>query len=332
MGSKGFASCLVLLLVGSSGVLALPRVVGQGDGKSNVQVHYNITSAKLGLAPTDDDGFVDFESHGAPGLGNDRKPGFCSDCVCGGTSRKTRIVGGGVSGSREFPWVVIIRRENVYHCAGTLITRRHVVTAAHCLKNSVEGDFIIVPGETNRASDRPGVEHKVKTIYSHERFNPYDFNNDIAVMELETPVQLSSTVQTLCLPDNQYVDYTGRMATAVGWGRTEEDGILSSQLLKVDVPILSQEECDRSGYAEHRVTENMFCAGYLDGGRDACRGDSGGPLQVLGPNGHYEFAGIISWGRGCARPRFPGVYAKMTNYLGWLKDRLQGECVCHPVP
>lgn len=67
------------------------------------------------------------------------------------------------------------------------------------------------------------------------------------------------------------IDYTGAIATVVGWGRTGEAKPVSDELRKVNLPILSQEECDQAGYAKNRITENMFCAGYLEGERgDAC--------------------------------------------------------------
>lgn len=72
------------------------------------------------------------------------------------------------------------------------------------------------------------------------------------------------------------IDYTGALATVVGWGRTGETKPVSDELRKVNLPILSQEECDQAGYAKNRITENMFCAGYIlhpEGaveGRDAC--------------------------------------------------------------
>jgi len=74
----------------------------------------------------------------------------------------------------------------------------------------------------------------------------------------------------------------------------------------VNVPIVSREECNEDYKTYGGITENMICAAAPDGGRDACQGDSGGPLVVDG-----KLAGVVSWGIGCARPLFPGVYSNI---------------------
>nr|XP_031841609.1 trypsin 3A1-like [Nomia melanderi] len=295
---------------------------------SNVQTHYNITSADAEeLKPIDDVTYIDFNS---PASSPSKRPNVCDDCVCG-VGRKIRIVGGNVTSVYEYPWMVSMSNHGTFFCAGSLITRRHVLTAAHCM----EGFDIKSIKLTLADSDRPNLSktaivRRIKSVSIHENFHSYTFNNDIAIVEMDRPVDVNGIVRTACLPEDKAIDYTGATATVVGWGRTGEDKAVSNELRKVNLPILSQEECDQAGYQKKRITENMFCAGYLEGERDACFGDSGGPLHIKGTYGHLEVIGIISWGRGCARPNFPGIYTKLTNYLGWLKDRLDDECVCPP--
>ncbi|XP_057317818.1 transmembrane protease serine 9-like [Microplitis mediator] len=275
-----------------------------------------------------DDGFI--VDTNPPKIAFPKMPNLCSDCVCG-IGRKTRIVGGTTATIGEFPWMVGITIRGKFHCGGSLITRRHVLTAAHCLEGYDERHFEIYIG--NQDFDKPSpdaIRRRVKSWTFHKDFNTYNLNNDIGVVELDRSVSLDSSIRTACLPENRAIDYTGSLATAIGWGRTSEGGDVSSTLRKVKVPVLSDEECDEAGYQKTRRTDNMFCAGYLEGQRDACSGDSGGPLLVKGPYGHLEVIGITSFGRGCARPRYPGVYTKLTNYLGWLRDHLQGECICPP--
>ncbi|VEN45707.1 unnamed protein product, partial [Callosobruchus maculatus] len=92
-----------------------------------------------------------------------------------------------------------------------------------------------------------------------------------------------------------------------GWGVTIEAGRPSSRLRYVEVPILDQSICMKS-YGRSKITERMLCAGYLEGGKDACQGDSGGPLVVAGVQ-----VGIVSWGYGCARLGYPGIYTNISK-------------------
>nr|XP_034171026.1 coagulation factor X-like [Osmia lignaria] len=323
---------LLLLLWITCFTYASPLVIQQISEKnlpsSNVQVHYNITSAEINnFKPIDEVSYIDFNS---PPSFPSKRPNVCNNCVCG-VGRKTRIVGGNVTNISEYPWIVSFSKQGTFYCAGSLITRRHVLTAAHCLEGFETRSIKIILADSDRPNvDKNAIIRRIKSVAIHEDFHTYTFNNDIAIVELDRPVDLSGIVRTACLPEDKAIDYTGATATVIGWGRTGENQPVSDELRKVNLPILSQEECDQAGYQKQRITENMFCAGYLEGERDACFGDSGGPLHVKGTFGHLEVIGIISWGRGCARPNFPGIYTKLTNYLGWLKDHLDGECVCPP--
>ncbi|KAL0134164.1 hypothetical protein PUN28_001180 [Cardiocondyla obscurior] len=299
---------------------------------SNAQVHYNITN--VDTRPTIDElSYVDFDS---ALTFPSKKPNICNDCVCG-VGRKTRIVGGNVTSVYDYPWLVSLNKNGKFYCAGTLISRKHVLTAAHCLEGF---DFrtiklIFLMDSDHSSLGRNTIARRIKSVTIHENYHSYTFNNDIGIIEMDEPISLRGVVRTACLPEDQMIDYTGALATAVGWGRTGETKPLSDELRRVNLPILSKEECDQAGYAKNRITENMLCAGYIlhpegTGAQDACFGDSGGPLHVKGIYGQLELIGIISWGRGCGRPNFPGIFTKLTNYIGWLKDRLDSECICPP--
>ncbi|KAL2751135.1 transmembrane protease serine 9-like [Vespula maculifrons] len=320
---------IMLLLFLHSCVYALPRVVLQKDRSTlsttaNVQMHVDGRNTGFsGLSIIDDMSYIDYDpSNKIPS----KRPNVCNDCVCG-IGRKTRIVGGNKTSVFEYPWLVSMSKQGIFYCAGSLITRRHILTAAHCLEGFETKSIKLVIADSDRTKlASTAIVRRIKSVTIHEEFHTYNFNNDIAIIEMDRPVSLDSIVRTACLPEDKAIDYTGAMATVVGWGRTGENKPVSDELRKVNVPILSQEECDQAGYQKNRLTDNMFCAGYLDGKRDACFGDSGGPLHVKGSYGHLEIIGIISWGRGCARPNFPGIYTKLNNYMGWLKDHLGNEC------
>ncbi|MFG3163357.1 S1 family peptidase [Streptomyces sp. NPDC048232] len=100
----------------------------------------------------------------------------------------------------------------------------------------------------------------------------------------------------------------GNEARVLGWGTTRENGSSSNQLRTATVPVVSDSDCGGS-YGSDFVASDMVCAGLPSGGVDTCQGDSGGPLIIGG-----VLAGITSWGEGCARAGYPGVYSRLTTF------------------
>lgn len=98
-----------------------------------------------------------------------------------------------------------------------------------------------------------------------------------------------------------------------GWGTTTEGGVIPNNLLGVNVQLIDHSKCKKSYL--YTVTSRMVCAGVENGGKDACQGDSGGPLVH-----NNELLGIVSWGTGCARPKYPGVYASVPLLYPWIVE------------
>lgn len=116
--------------------------------------------------------------------------------------------------------------------------------------------------------------------------------------------------------------FTGACAAVSRWGTTKSGGESPDRLQAVDVPIVSEEECQRAYAGE--ITAGMICAGSPEGGKDSCQGDSGGPLVVRGlSERHWQLAGVVSWGHGCAEPGKYGVCARVSRYLGWIKTTVR---------
>ncbi|RZF38225.1 hypothetical protein LSTR_LSTR005586 [Laodelphax striatellus] len=264
-----------------------------------------------------------------------KKPnGNSCRCVCGVSSRTMRIVGGNETKINEFPWIAMLSYKGKFYCAGALITRQHLLTAAHCVEGLKHKEMSVLLGEHDRRlrNETELTKRKVAKVMAHPNFTISNFNNDIAILKLDAPVNIQdSNLRTACLPQDKSADYTSRIGVVAGWGRLNEKKPTANVLNKVSVPIMSTEQCLKSGYSKSRLTNNMLCAGYLEGKLDACQGDSGGPLHLNSSNSaHMEVAGIVSWGRGCARPNYPGVYTRVVNYKDWIKDQLDGECTCAP--
>lgn len=176
-------------------------------------------------------------------------------------------------------------------------------------------------------------QRRVRKIHKHADFDYVSFDHDVALLRLDRPVRYGPKVQPACLPDGRTLDYSGTRTVVTGWGRLGENKPTSAVLRSVAVPVWSDEQCAASGYGQKRLTENMMCAGYHDGGRDACQGDSGGPMHMesAAGGGSVEVVGLVSWGRGCARPDLPGLYTKVVNFLPWIRRQMgETECMCVP--
>lgn len=224
-----------------------------------------------------------------------------------------RVVGGSDAGPQEFPWQVSLRLFSSHLCGGTVVNERWVVTAAHCIRYHAAFYRVYVGKNHLSRTDKFEHYHYVSATIRHPKFNNRTVDYDIALLKLSTPFDfLTETyVSPICLP-NPGEDFTGKECVVTGWGYTRQDGSTSDVLQKVNLLVWDQERC-RKAYADvNNVTERMFCAGYAEGGRGPCKGDSGGPLQCLKDDGTWVLAGITSWGLVCAAPRRPGVFTRVS--------------------
>ncbi|XP_062869439.1 transmembrane protease serine 9 [Trichomycterus rosablanca] len=244
------------------------------------------------------------------------------NCDCGQRPvfSQQKIVGGVSAYRGEWPWVASLQFQRLHHCGATLIHCKWLLTAAHCFsKNPNPGGWTVSLGSVVR-SGVGALVIPVQRVLRHPAFNSTSMNFDVALVELSIPAPSSYTIQTACLPSPVHQFGPGTECFITGWGSMREDGKLTSQLQKAQVGIIEQSDCQKS-YGR-RLTANMMCAGSMGGGIDTCLGDSGGPLACRDPGGRWFVAGVTSWGRGCARDRFPGVYTRVTAAREWISTHL----------
>ncbi|KAL3286005.1 hypothetical protein HHI36_000519 [Cryptolaemus montrouzieri] len=273
--------------------------------------------------------------------------------VCGVDFGK-RIHGGKTAELDEFPWMALLNfgrkngRQN-FLCGGSLISKRYVLTAAHCLRDK-EHEGIrkltsIRLGEYNKDSDEdciatadgkeclqtPPIDVGVEEIITHEQYDPEDVDsrNDIALVRLERDVKFTDYIKPICMPvseSERSKSYAGDSLTVAGWGLTE-NGTSSSIKLKVVVPVKENSDCQNIyRYASKDITEKQICAGGEEG-KDSCNGDSGGPLMAVSVDERgdttWYIAGIVSYGpnepkKPCAFEGWPAVYTRVSKYMGWI--------------
>ena len=239
-------------------------------------------------------------------------------------AREAEIVGGQPADPGEWPWQAAVSA-GPYRCGGALLTREWVITAAHCVFDSNGVLFAptavsVLLGDYNRTQYEVSEQRVgVIQVVAHEGFNDWTNDNDLALLQLATPVTLNAQValvRPVLTNQQETLTAVGTMATVTGWGVTTEGGNGAIQLMEVAVPIIENELCNR---AYGIINENMLCAGYAEGGKDSCQGDSGGPLVVPDGTG-WRLAGLVSFGHGCARPNFYGVYTRIARYIPWIQN------------
>ncbi|XP_066155869.1 uncharacterized protein [Euwallacea fornicatus] len=250
------------------------------------------------------------------------------DRGCGISSTKQqaqrRIVGGDEAGFGTFPWQAYIRIGSS-RCGGSLISRRHVVTAGHCVARAAPrqvhvtlGDYVI----NSAVEPLPAYTFGVSSIQVHPffKFTPQADRFDVAVLRLDRAAHNLPHVTPICLPAKGE-NFLGDVGHAAGWGALSPGSRLRPQTLQtVKVPVIDNRQCERwhrSKGIQVTIYDEMLCAGYKNGGRDSCQGDSGGPL-MLQKTGRWYLIGIVSAGYSCAQPGQPGIYHRVANTVDWI--------------
>ncbi len=233
---------------------------------------------------------------------------------------RPNIVGGSEASLGEFPFIVSLHERWGHICGGSLIRKNWVLTAGHCVTGTKITKIYIGLHDQGRLTD--GEMITPKRVIRHPQYNNSTTDFDFALIELNqnstyTPVE----VNTEEIPISDELT-SQTFATTAGWGETAPSFRDSATLLqKVSVPLASKTLCEQ-GYPQ-QITDQMICAGYVDGGRDACFGDSGGPLTGLRNDGRTVLIGIVSWGEGCARKGKLGVYSKVNSVADWIAATAQ---------
>jgi len=262
---------------------------------------------------------------------------------------KNKIVGGlEVKPPWTVPWQVAMidkfsKTGKLFtFCGGVIICPKFVLTAAHCTENrKPDKDQVVVGLHDREAIESSISRHDIAQYHDHPDFkNIGEYSRyDYSILELVEPIYFKPEAKAVFLPKKGQEFNKDDKFLVSGWGALESQGHWwgSSKLMSVTVPWVSDQDC-KAAYAEpkvqpdgtsikYEIDESMICAGDITVGKiDACNGDSGGPMVWLDPaTGQVQIIGLTSFGFLCAQANAPGVYAKLTTVMDWIKDII-GEC------
>uniref|UniRef100_A0A182VSW0 trypsin n=1 Tax=Anopheles minimus TaxID=112268 RepID=A0A182VSW0_9DIPT len=225
-----------------------------------------------------------------------------------------RIVGGHVTDIESYPYQVSVQELNVHICGGSIITSRWILTAGHCVDDTIPRYMNVRVGSSFYSEN--GTVYNVKSALTHPGHVPYSWILDFALLELDVSLVFSTVVQPIALasvPDDLLYDID---CVVTGWGRTLNDEESYAQLRAVEIPLVSRTLCNIT--YDGKIDQAMICAGdYANGGKGTCAYDSGGPLVCAGMQ-----VGIVSWGKGCALAGFPEVYSSVSYARKWIDSTI----------
>uniref|UniRef100_B4MPN2 Phenoloxidase-activating factor 2 n=2 Tax=Drosophila willistoni TaxID=7260 RepID=B4MPN2_DROWI len=256
----------------------------------------------------------------------------------------------------QYPWMIALMDiDGKYICGGTLIHSQLVLTTAHNVAKYDADSILARAGDWDLNSQRelhPYQTRRIANKLTHEKYNKANFHNDMALLVLEKPFEISPHIQPICLPPVETVqlqdDLLKAQCIATGWGTPSSPMNLTTATLKmapeehllkrIDLPVVEHSQCQKKLRRtilglRFRLSPSFICAGGVEG-KDTCQGDGGSPLfcTMSGQKDRYQLAGLVSWGIECNNKDFPAAYTNVAYLRDWINGQAQQRGFVLPTP
>ncbi|XP_045212362.1 chymotrypsin B-like [Mercenaria mercenaria] len=235
--------------------------------------------------------------------------------ICSEGNSLSRIIGGQSIPISDVPWQASLQRLGSHICGASFIHNKWLVTAAHCVNNQNKNDLSVGYGDADKRN------HKTASILSITMHPQYEENgskgypNDVALLELTSPVSFDSNTNKVALPRSSN---TLTNCAITGWGCTNNIlGFCTStpNLLQGTTITKIQPDACKSLWSDTQIQAIHVCVNEAD--KSGCNGDSGGPLSCY-QDGGIVLAGATSWGSSTCSSDYPTVYARISEFVGWI--------------
>merc|ERR1712066_236696 len=252
-----------------------------------------------------------------------------SECGIGGPPAKDKIVGGYEAQENQWPWQVALFIDNAWFCGGSIISENYIMTAAHCADGASYFDIMAGAHNVRAPSEPHRVEITSYNGWTHPQWNPNTLSNDIALIELPSPLSFNEYIKPSCMPMAGDTADVGEMVTCTGWGKPSDTAGGISPVLRMveDRPVISNAECN----AIYGIVGDGVVCIDTTGGKGTCNGDSGGPLNMKfnvkdeSSGDKWKQVGVVSFGAsaGC-EVGYPAGFTRTESYLDWVCSETNG--------
>nr|AQM58439.1 venom s1 protease with cub domain 7 [Pristhesancus plagipennis] len=246
-----------------------------------------------------------------------------TSCKCGWANKgRARIINGREASPNEYPWIVALKAyfgEAFINCGGSIVTQRHVLTAAHCLVNMYVDmaevkpqDVIVYTGAHNLNKLSPSVrQYKAEKIFVRPEFIK-QYTHDFAMVVVDSDIEFSQTVGPICLSPKRIAEINQKI-TILGWGKTQT-GNPSPVLMKAKTAVIDPRKCNDINPWEVCTRAKPSAT---------CTGDSGGPLSWLDPEtNRYTLMSLVSYGDpDCVSS--PSVSTDIAFFYNWVQEKIK---------